>query len=198
MTLPNRFKYADRTSPIGFQVWPSRNLWPNADFENGIDDWEGPGSTEIAWSSTKSRYGTFALQWHGPATANVVDSYPVPILASTRYAASLFLNPDEQIAYKFFMRDQDKNWIADGDGIPVTCPANRWTRLTVTGTTGGDDTGIILRIEKDNDENDAFCYVDGVQLLRGSVPGLWGPYDGNAVRNRVIPIRQLKHARVLK
>jgi hypothetical protein len=151
------------------------NLWPNADLEAGIDDWNAWNASSLAHSTTKKYEQSYSLRVNGAGTYAGAKSDAKSIIdPSTQYTASLYLNPDVEIAFNLKVYDQDSNLI--NPDWNNTCSADAWTRITNTFTTGADDTGVILVIEKNNNASNEFWYVDAVMLETGGSASAWVNY----------------------
>ena len=157
------------------------NIWPNADLEAGIDDWNliGGGFPSIAWSTTQSWStdgGTHSLAISPNGTYKGAVSDVLPVSPNTQYTASWYVwvtDADETMDFKIY--DQDENTIKQETN--QTHAANEWFRVDLTGTTGADDTGIkLLCRSSGTHQEDAVIYLDAVMLETGASASAWTNY----------------------
>jgi len=153
------------------------NLWPNADFESGIADWNISNLATIAHSSTRAWEQSYSLEidtggWvYSGAVSDETDAFDV----STQYTWSCYIwVNDPNVILRFAIEDQDDNSITSDNYDTAT--AGEWVRYSLTGTTGVDDTGIKARIIQMASEIDTMIYVDGFMMETGASASAWVNY----------------------
>jgi len=157
------------------------NLWPNADLEAGIDDWnlEG-GASEILHSSVKAWQGTYSL-YVDPAGDydGAVSDVKSIVSESTQYALSFRLWTDDATQeWQIRVLDQDGNLINNEE---MTLTADVWNLVTNIFTTGAGDTGIKLTVRtKAVGLNNVF-WVDAIMVEAGAAASTWVNYETSGV-----------------
>jgi len=152
------------------------NLWPNADLESGIDEWNPVGVATLSHSSAQAWEQTYSLQIIPGGTYNEAESDPLPISGSTQYTASWYFKTNSEVQiWDSKVRDQDGNTIRQDNANTYT--ADTWTRIELTFTTGADDTAIKL-MQRSGSNNDvgSIGWVDGIMLETGASASEWTNY----------------------
>ena len=153
------------------------NLWPNASFESGVDDWNLSGSldpigwsTEQAWDSTHSMKVSGFGQFEG-----VISDVKSVVSGGTQYTLSMYgYKTGTTQTYALRINDQDGNQISAAS--TETINTGEWTRFDRTFTTGADDTGIIVWLYANSGGDLGSVYYDGVMLETGASASEWVDY----------------------
>ena len=155
------------------------NLWPNADLESGISEWNVQSAATLTSSTAQSWStdgGTHSLLIEYAGTYDGTNSDVRSVVSeSTQYTISFYLySTSETQTYSVYVYDQDDNQIAvAGDW---TTALNAWARKTVTFNTGAGDTGIKLNIISWTPYVGGELYVDGIMLETGASASAWVNY----------------------
>jgi len=154
------------------------NLWINPSLEDGITGWSGVGSASVSQSSTQAWDLANSLKVTTTSTAyggtTTVPMYGVE--ESTDYVLSFYLyNTDGGETFRFEWRDQDSNWISPNKS-GQSSTQDTWVRHFHTVTTGAGDTGMRIKITKENTATAFDFYLDGFQLESGTTPSTWEDY----------------------
>jgi hypothetical protein len=154
------------------------NLWPNADLESGVDDWNLWTLGTLEQSSTRAWEQTYSLKYTADGYYRGVISDVVGVDASTQYTISAYVYIEGTLAFRAAVYDQDDNELA------YWTPAyteNSWSRISATFTTGAGDTGIKFGIKKHDSGDANVFYVDGIMLETGDSASEWANYEAPAV-----------------
>lgn len=154
------------------------NLWPNADVEPNIDDWNISNGGVLVHSSTYAWNETYSLRLWGngfDGYAGILSDIKSIVSESTQYTFSFYTRAtDGSTPISGQVQDQDGNWL---QSITVNTTTDTWVRSSATFTTGAGDTGIKILIEKNNNTDDVYFYFDAFMLETGSSASTWEDYD---------------------
>jgi len=158
------------------------NLWPNADIESDIDDWNVVSGATISHSTDQSWStdgGTHSLKVEVPTNYDgAISDAKLIVSGSTQYTASAYVYfSGSSTTIEFRVYNQDDSSIAATD-FAESGPG--WFRVYQTFTTGADDTGIKLRFRIADAGYETF-YVDAVMLETGDSASEWANYEAPAV-----------------
>ena len=152
------------------------NLWPNADLESGIDDWNAIGDG-ISHSSAEAWEQTYSLlvDVDSGNYSGAESDYKAVIEPSTQYtltAYSLSAGADNNLRMVVF-GDDSGNLGANNQ----TANSSTWVRFQVVFTTSVAETEIKFRITKNNHAGTVNFYTDAVMLETGDTPSTWENYS---------------------
>jgi len=153
-----------------------KNLWPNADLESGIDDWNAVQGITISQDGTEKWQGSYALlctpvpsyEWQTAQSDNKTA------LPSTQYTLSAYLwSQNAETNWLMSVYDQDAGWL--GQAQPDTS-AGTWLRFHIHFTTASDTTAIYLHLSRGSGTDTGLWRVDAVQLELGGTETAWENY----------------------
>ena len=153
------------------------NLWPNADLESDIADWNDLNLATVSHSSTRAWQETNSLRIDTNASpySGAVSDIKSIIDPSTQYTFSFYAYIDgADVDLRFEVLDQDENQIAGNTWASAT--SGEWVRYELAGWTGGDDTGIKIKILQFATSVDTLIYVDGAMFETGGTASTWVNY----------------------
>lgn len=152
-----------------------KNLWPNADLESGVDDWNENYASTISHSSAQAWHGTYSLCVTPSAAYATAFSDHKTVAGATQYTLSFYIYPaNGSLTYTSTVYDQSDNW--HGNEVS-TYSADQWSRVDITLTTTAGDTAVWLEVSQGNSGQTDPWYIDGVQIEAGASATAWEDYS---------------------
>jgi hypothetical protein len=141
----------------------NKNHCPDSIFERGAHIWQLTDITK-SQSDEQSYSGDYSMKCvTGTDAYSSLYNWDVGAPGSTQYTISFYMyNTASGNTFNFYALDQDQNTIASSTNQSST--QNQWVRHSITFSTAADDTGIRLKIEKNNDTTARTFYIDAVQF----------------------------------
>ena len=175
------------------------NLFPNADIETSIAEWElASANGVLTWGTTRSQSGldggTHAIRFDTEGYANAgyrlkSGSY-VPVDSSTQYTISFYVwVEDSGLDLRIRIRDQDLGNNIGRTESAVT--AGQWNRLDYTFTTASDTTAIEFTLYQITTTVDTFFDVDCIMLETGASASTWVNYSAGS---EILVVADCAHA----
>lgn len=169
-----------------------KNKWSNADLESGVTPWVSRNGSTVVQSSTQAWEQTNSLRFNGTSTyAGIHVNSPGhgDIVGSQQYTFSVYIYCESAgININIKMYDQDNNWLGQSLGNSTT--EDTWVRLSLTFSTGAGDTGLRPIIEKNNNSDNGYIYIDAIQVEEGGSATTWENYSSGID----LTIQELAHS----
>ena len=155
---------------VGLFRAPRGNLIPNSDFENGITTGWGVNAGTLT-VATGGYAGRNSMRWtHTSATAAGSDivycsDSNLALVPGTQGTASMYVYPSVTTSLRAAVYHGAAGYTY---GSTVSCPANTWTRLTVTYTANANGSNTITLNAPSGTVAGFVVRVDAVQLVVGT------------------------------
>ena len=153
------------------------NLWPNADLEANIDDWNERFCDGISQSSAESYEQTYSLlvDVNSGEYSGAETDYKAVVDPNTQYTISAYvLSAGADNALRAVLFGDDTGNLGANN---QTANSSTWVRHVITFTTSADETTISLRITKNNHTGTVNFYVDAIMLETGDTASAWENYS---------------------